>query len=845
MFLFLVLFVLLAVPPGWLVLRHDATVARSAFAREARFLHNSLAERVGENAGALGAVAGFLEAGSRPGTGPFRDLSRRLMQRFPGIEGIGFARIVGGGRLRERYAAGPSSIPPPSGAALRRALESGKDTYVAAPPDASGYFLVRAVRRPGGTAGASAPVTAGVVWLRLAPARFLRNAGAYRFDTGVRLSAAGRTLYRRGPPPRPARPWLPLFRTQRSVSAAGLRLELSIWRPMSVSDLGLVPLLSLVIASALAALFLTLLLRASRLRQSERRAAKARLVAERERAQVTLSSIADGVVSTDVSGRVDYLNPVAERLTGWRLDDALGRPGSDVVRLFGADGNQPLEDPLAACLSEGRPVSLEDEVTMAGPEGTVFAVNGSVAPIHDREGATTGAVMVVHDVSQERRMASQIEYQAKHDPLTGLINRSELEAKLTHAVHTARFHHREHALCYLEIDQFNLITETCGHAGGDELLRQVGQLLRSRVRGNDVLARLGGDGFAVLLFNCGLQEAEKVAGTLREIAAQFRFVWERMSFEVSISAGVVPVLARSGTVSELLAAADSACYMAKEQGRNRVYLYQPDEIAIAHRHGELQWLHRIYEALEEERFVLYSERIQPLRQGQGMDLPPGRELLLRMTDENGRLMSPSAFVPGAERYGLMESIDRWAVRAALTRLAQNPDAGEGFYSLNLSGQALAAEGFCDYVESELRRSGADAARMCFEISETAALANPTVTMAFIHRVRERGCRVALDDFGSGASSFMYLKSLQIDMLKVDAKLIRGMTGNPIDAAMVESLNRIAGLMGLDTVAQGVDTPGTLQRLRTLGMEYAQGSAVQPAELFVKGRARIESIQGTP
>jgi len=840
--LFLVFLVLLAVPPGWLMLRHDAAVARIAFQREARFMHNALAERVGESAGALGAVAGFFEAGRSPGPAPFRELARRLMQRFPGIEGIGFTRIANG-RMHTRYAAGRPGAPPLSGAALRQARDASRDAYVAAAPGEGGYFLVRSARRPGDAPGADTAGSAAIVWLHLAPARFLANAGVYRAGTGVRLSAGGRTLYRRGPPPRPARAWLPLFRAERSVPVGGQTLELSMWHPMSVADLGLVALLSLVVASALAALFLTLLLRAGRLRQRERRQAEARLVAERERAQVTLSSIGDGVVSTDVSGRVDYLNPVAERLTGRHLDDALGRPASEVVRLFGEDGDKPLEDPLGACLAEGRPVSLEDEVTMAGPDDTVFAVNGSVAPIRDRDGATTGAVMVFHDVSRERRMASQIEYQAKHDPLTGLINRAELEAQLTHAVHTARFHHREHALCHLDIDQFNLINETCGHAGGDELLRQIGQLLRSRVRGNDVLARLGGDEFAVLLFNCSLQEAEKVGGTLREIAAQFRFVWERMTFELSVSVGVVPVQARSGTVSDILAAADSACYMAKEQGRNRVHVYQPDEIAIAHRHGEMQWLHRVYEALEEERFVLYAQRIQPLRHGS--ELPPGRELLLRMIDENGRVLPPSAFVPGAERYGLMESIDRWAVRAALTRLARSPDAHEGFFSLNVSGQALAAEGFVDYVESELRRSGANAARLCFEISETAALTNPAATTAFIHRIRERGCRVALDDFGSGASSFLYLKNLPVDVLKIDAKLVQGMTGNPVDAAMVESLNRIAGLMGLETVAQGADSPATVQRLRILGVDYAQGAAVQPAELFVKGRARIGSMPGSP
>lgn len=597
------------------------------------------------------------------------------------------------------------------------------------------------------------------------------------------------------------------------------------------------PLLALIIASALAALFLTLLLRTARQRRRERQQAEARLATERERAQVTLGSIADGVLSTDIAGHIDYLNPVAQRLTGWRLADAAGKGTPEVVRLVNEGSRKPLEDPLGICLAEGRDVSLGDDVTMIGADGTEFAVSGSVAPIRDRAGSTTGAVMVFRDISQERHMASQIEYQATHDPLTGLINRAELESQLTHALHTARFHQREHALCCLDIDQFSLINDNCGHLGGDELLKQLGQLLRSRVRGNDVLARPGGDEFTILLLNCGLQEAEKVATELREIVTQYRFVWERKTFEVTASVGVVPVQARSGTVSDILAAANSACYMAREQGNKRAYVYRPDEIAIAHRHGEMQWLHRIYEALEEERFILYAQRLAPV--APEPELPPGRELLLRMTDDSGEVLGPESFLPAAERYGLMESIDRWAVRATFVGLARNPDRRAGLFCLNLSAQALSADGFADYVDSELRRSGADAARVCFEIAETAALVDPSATAAFIRRLRKHGCRIALDDFGGGVSSFVYLKSLDVDMLKIDAQLIRGMLSDPVDAAMVESIIRIGALMGLKTVALGVDTPPLLERLRLLGIDYAQGAAVEAARLFVKGRAQIE------
>jgi diguanylate cyclase (GGDEF)-like protein/PAS domain S-box-containing protein len=557
---------------------------------------------------------------------------------------------------------------------------------------------------------------------------------------------------------------------------------------------------------------------------TSRRAAEEALRSEKERAQVTLASIGDGVITTDVTGRIDYLNPVAEQLTGWDVDETRARPLTDVFQLIHEATRQPLENPVARCLRDGRITGFTEHSLLIRRDGREFAIEHSAAPILNRTGEITGVVLAFSDVTANRAMARQINFQASHDSLTGLINRREFESRLEAALASARAGEGPHGLCYLDLDQFKIVNDTCGHIAGDELLRQLASHLLTRVRDTDTVARLGGDEFGVLLERCSLDEAQNIADGLRHAVRDFRFVWDERVYEVGVSIGLVPIVTESGSLTDVLSAADSACYVAKDHGRNRIHLYQPDDKILAQRHGEMQWVSRLTQAFEENRFLLYYQPIQPL-----MAREPGApfcEILLRMWDEQGQLVLPPAFLPAAERYNLMPTIDRWVVRRTLALLEagrspfQHPDST---CSINLSGQTLGDAQFLDFVVDQIDHHGVNPARICFEVTETAAIANLTGALRFIMILRGMGCRFALDDFGSGLSSFAYLKALQVDYLKIAGNFVRTMAENPIDHAMVESINQIGHVMGIKTVAEDVENRAILAKLETLGVDYAQGS----------------------
>jgi len=552
---------------------------------------------------------------------------------------------------------------------------------------------------------------------------------------------------------------------------------------------------------------------------------------EKERLAVTLESIGDGVITTDVNGAVDYLNPVAEELTGWAASDAAGHPLMEVFVVKEEGSRTGLPNPVQRCLVEQRTIHLAENVSLRNRQSQrEYAIEVTASPIRDHSGRVIGAVLALHDVTVLRNMARQMAYQARHDPLTGLINRGEFELRLAQVLESARGGHTQHALCYLDLDQFKIVNDTCGHVAGDELLKQLTAQLQARVRETDTLARLGGDEFGILLEHCPIEEAAATAEALRQVVKRFRFAWQDKLFDVGASIGLVPITADSGSLVDVLSAADSACYIAKDQGRNRIHVYQPEDNALVQRRGEMQWVHRVNRALGENRFRLLYQKVLPLAEG---ETDVYCEILVRMVDEQGQLVPPMAFIPAAERYQMMPELDRWVLSAALAAMRSNAPAlaDVTVCAVNLSGQSLCDEHFLSSVVELLDDAGVDPDRICFEITETAAIANLARATRFINVLKGMGCRFALDDFGSGLSSFSHLKHLPVDFLKIDGGFVRDMANDPVDAAVVETINRIGHVMGIRTIAESVENNDTLEALRQQGVNFAQGSAIAEPKLF--------------
>ncbi len=554
---------------------------------------------------------------------------------------------------------------------------------------------------------------------------------------------------------------------------------------------------------------------------TERKKAETAVFQAKERAQVTLRSIGDAVITTDSEGRIDYMNPVAESLAGWENREAQGQLIGDVLTVVDESSRESAESPVMRCLREGRMLGLAEHTVLVRRRGHELAIQDSAAPIHDRAGNLIGAVMVFHDVSKERRLHRALHYQASHDALTGLINRREFENRLTAAVENARQEAGgRHALLYLDLDQFKLVNDTCGHPAGDQLLKQITAVLQSRVRSGDTLARLGGDEFGILLQSCSLDQALRIAESLRQAIHDYRFIWQDGVLEVGVSIGIVEITSETPTVANVMSAADVACYSAKDLGRNRVQLYKPDD--VPERHREMHWISKLARACDESRFELFYQPIVPI--GSTVHEREHFELMLRLRDESGALVTPAEFIPAAERYNVMPSIDRWVVRQALDRLVHRTGSGVKPFTIavNLSGTSLNDERFLEYLIAELSGTELAAGAMCFEITETAAIANLNNVVYFMRELKARGCHFALDDFGSGLSSFMYLKTLPVDYLKIDGQFVENVTRDRVDRSMVEAISQVGKTMGIQTIAERVESAEVLAELARLGVGFAQG-----------------------
>jgi len=563
----------------------------------------------------------------------------------------------------------------------------------------------------------------------------------------------------------------------------------------------------------------------------QQRAMERALESQKERAEITLYSITDAVIATDHNGNVEYMNPAAEEITGWPRDHARYKPINTILSLLRNGESHAIrlrltsDDPRG---DHGGNIGERSKgaAKVISRDGLRHDVEYSVAPIIDRKGHYAGSVIVLTDLTEAQAMAQKLSYQATHDSLTGLINRREFDRRiqeLLDEVHANPAH--SHGLLFMDLDQFKMINDNCGHVAGDEMLRQLSEHLRHHIGPSDTLARLGGDEFGVLVHNASVHQAEKVANRLREAVEGFRFAWEGKAFTLGVSIGLVPINQRVENRDSLLSMADRACYTAKDKGRNRVKIYQPDDISALRRRRDSEWIARLRLAMDEGRLALAAQPIVPIeanRRGGQM-----YEILVRFIDEDQQPVSAAVFLPAAERYSLMPELDRWVVRHVFDWIIAQRDrlASLDTCMINLSGQTLNDDKFAAFIVECLYRTGLPGRRVCFEITETTAITNLAQASGFIRQLKTYGCRFALDDFGSGMSSFGYLKNLPVDYVKIDGAFVKDILIDEIDLAMVRSINEIGHIMGKQTIAEYVEDDGILDALRTIGVDYAQGFGI--------------------
>ncbi|MDA8225291.1 MAG: EAL domain-containing protein [Betaproteobacteria bacterium] len=559
---------------------------------------------------------------------------------------------------------------------------------------------------------------------------------------------------------------------------------------------------------------------------------EAALLAQKERMAVTLNSLSEAVISTDARGVVDYLNPVAEKMTGWPLEEARGHAVLEVVTLIDEISRLALPNPVTECLQQNTTVHLAENAALLLRDDHLVSVDAAAAPMRNADGEVVGTVMVCSDVSHTRRLAMQLSHQVSHDSLTNLVNRSAFEQRLDALLDEIR-PPDTHALLYIDLDQFKVVNDTCGHTAGDELLRQLAQVLLECIRRSDVLARLGGDEFGILLINCDLAGAIETAEKIRQAVKDFRFAWIGSVFEIGASIGVVEINADNLNASTIMSSADLACYAAKDSGRNRVHVYEKTDDVLLQRHGEMHWIGLIAQALEEGRFVLYQQPICALSDAAGE--AHHWEILLRMRDGHGGIILPNFFVSAAERYNKMQRIDRWVIYNVFSALSAGAFGvgadGRRLLAINLSGSTLSDESVLAFIQDTGKSFGIDFSQICFEITETVAISNLSKATTFIRELKKLGCKFSLDDFGSGLSSFGYLKNLPVDFIKIDGSFVKDMVTDPIDRAMVDAITEIGHVMKIKTIAEWVEDEATLALLTDMGVDFAQGYHLgRPAEV---------------
>jgi diguanylate cyclase (GGDEF)-like protein/PAS domain S-box-containing protein len=543
----------------------------------------------------------------------------------------------------------------------------------------------------------------------------------------------------------------------------------------------------------------------------------------KQQAQITLESIGEGVITADPEGLIDYMNSAAEKLTGVLRENAIGRRMPEVVKLIDETDRRDLGDPIQRCLTDRRRVNMGRRAMMLSTGGgKELSIELTASPIKGPGDVIAGAVVIMHDVSEIRGLTKKMSYQATHDALTGLINRREFERRLEEALQSVREENVTHVLCYLDLDRFKPVNDSCGHIAGDSLLRSIAALIREKVRESDAVARLGGDEFGVLLIGCPLDKARQIADDVCTAVRDYRFVWQDKVFQIGVSIGLVEIGRDSASIEDLLGAADSACYVAKQEGRGQVHVYSARDEVSARQRGEIYWLRQLQAALKENRFDLYVQPILAVaaRPGSG----PALEVFLRLTDEHGKLVQPQQFLQAAERYHLMGSLDRWVVRTALAALGQGtmrlPDNRS--CTINLSAQSLGEDDFLEFVVECLDQSQVSPSQVCFEVTETALMADLERAERFASVLHGMGCQFGLDDFGSGVGALASLRGLDIDYLKIDGAYTHDLRADSLNGQVVAAITKLAKTVGFKVVAEQVEAQADFDALREMGVDFIQG-----------------------
>ena len=536
---------------------------------------------------------------------------------------------------------------------------------------------------------------------------------------------------------------------------------------------------------------------------------------------MTLQSIVDGVITTTTDGYIKSINPMAEQLTGWSETEAKGKPLVQVMHAINEETRKRIYNPIE---------NIEHKTVLDEPVSASLIQNNRnietpveyvVAPMRNHDDEIAGIVIIIHDESVQRSLNRQLTFQATHDALTGLINRYEFERRLKNIITRQTINLSINTLCYIDLDQFKLVNDTCGHTAGDELLKQITLLLQSNLN-TGTLARLGGDEFGLLLEDCNINKAQEISGRLLEVIQQFHFTWNDNTFTIGASIGIASISQSAISCEEVLSNADSACYLAKESGRNRIQVFTEEDDKLLTQQREMHWISRINHALEENRFQLYFQEIMPLGGHEKAFILHG-EILLRMIDKEGDIVSPNSFLPAAERYNMISLIDEWVVEKSIQWLASRKD--KVLISVNLSGMSVSNRDFLNMVVSKIKLYKINPELLCFEITETAAISQLSTAIYFMNVLKKLGCSFALDDFGSGLSSFSYLTSLPVDYLKIDGTFVMDIDKDPMHYAMVKSINEVGQVMGIKTIAEFAASEEIIRCLQEVGVDNAQGYAV--------------------